>query len=355
MSGSRGTSDHSGGSEDGGWTMRCGKIMLQLLLVSVLALGALPGCGPGGGGTGDAPGTTGRPAEEVSSSAPQDVAEAAAAVIDEPSIRAHLARLTGASPAPLGGREVTISERGSESGRRAAAGYMESSFEEMGIPARILEFTSGGLRGFNVEATLRGTEGEKHLWVTAHLDSVHNAGANDDASGLTSILLTAKALKEIGPEHTVHFVAYDLEEVGLFGSTHYVENTVRSVREREGEEAILGNLQSDMIAYEEGRFDAVLGTCDRAGSIDDALSQAAKELDSPIELREVCLGRSDHEPFWDAGLPAAVLTDGAIYDGYPCYHKPCDTVDKLNISYLRSMIELTAAATALLAAPQDED
>jgi hypothetical protein len=67
----------------------------------------------------------------------------------------------------------------------------------------------------------------------------------------------------------------------------------------------------------------------------------------------VCLGRSDHQPFWDAGLPAAVLTDGAIYDGgYPCYHEPCDTVDKLNISYLRSMIELTVAATALLSAPQ---
>jgi hypothetical protein len=282
------------------------------------------------------------------------VAEAAAAGIDETSIRTHLARLTGASPAPLGGREVMISERGSESGRRAAAEYMKSSFEEIGIPARILQFSSGGLRGFNVEATLRGTEGGRHLWVTAHLDSVHNAGANDDASGLTSILLTAKALKEIGPEHTVHFVAYDLEEVGLFGSTHYVENIVKRVREQEGEEAIIGDLQSDMIAYEEDGFDAALGTCGRAGPIDDALSRAAEEIDSPIDLKEVCLGRSDHEPFWDAGLPAAVLTDGAIYDGYPCYHKPCDTVDKLNVSYLRSMIELTAAATAILATPQGE-
>ena len=80
---------------------------------------------------------------------------------------------------------------------------------------------------------MRGSKGEKHLRVTAHLDSVHNAGANDDASGLTSILLTTKALKELNPEHTVHFVAYDLEEVGLFGSSHYVENTVSAVRERE--------------------------------------------------------------------------------------------------------------------------
>jgi hypothetical protein len=331
------------------------KITLGLFLVAALVLGMLLGCaskgGGTGGGSGNASGTTARAVQEVSNAEPPNTAEAAAAGVDEPSIRTHLAHLTGASPAPIGGREVTISERGSSDGRRAAAEYMESSFEEMGIPARVLEFVSGGRRGYNVEANLRGTGGERHLWVTAHLDSVHNAGANDDASGLTSILLTAKALKEIEPEHTVHFVAYDLEEVGLFGSTHYVENTVDAIREREGERAIVGNLQSDMIAYEEGGFDAVLGTCDRAGPIDDALARAAEELDSPIRLKEVCLGRSDHQPFWDAGLPAAVLTDGAIYDGYPCYHKPCDTVDKLNISYLRSMIELTVAATALLSAP----
>jgi hypothetical protein len=325
------------------------------LLVCALVVWALLGCGPESGTPGDAPTTSARTAQEVSTAEPPDVAEAAAAGVDEASIREHLTRLTGASPATVGGREVTISERGSEEGRRAAAEYMESSFEEVGVPARILEFESGGLRGFNVEATLRGTEGERHLWVTAHLDSVDNAGANDDASGLTSILLMAEALEELEPEHTVHFVAFDLEEVGLFGSTHYVENTVGAVQDREGNELIIGALQSDMIGYEEDAFDAVLGTCDRAGSIDDALSRAAREIRSPIRLREVCLERSDHEPFWDAGLPAAVLTDGAVYDGYPCYHKPCDTVDKLNVSYLRSMIELTAAATVLLAGAPGEN
>jgi len=77
-------------------------------------------------------------------------------------------------------------------------------------------------------------------------------------------------------------------------------------------------------------------------------------LGSQVKLREVCLGRSDHQHFWDAGLHAVVLTDGSVYDDYPCYHKPCDTIDKLNLSYLRSVIQLTAAATALLATPQSE-
>jgi Zn-dependent M28 family amino/carboxypeptidase len=66
-------------------------------------------------------------------------------------------------------------------------------------------------------------------------------------------------------------------------------------------------------------------------------------------LSDDCLGRSDHEQFWDAGLPAAVMTDSAKYDNYPWYHEPGDTIDKLNIPYLRSMIQLNAATTALLA------
>jgi peptidase M28-like protein len=316
--------------------VRC-RFALAVLLVSVL--GALLGCGPEDGGIGDAPSTTAqrsettaRTVEETSSVEPPNVAEAASAGIDESSIRTHLSHLTGASPAPLEGGAATIAERGSEKGRRTAARYMEQSFEEMGISARILEFTSEYGRGFNVEATLQGDEGGKHLWVTAHMDSVGNAGANDNASGLVSILMTARALKRLDPEHTVHFVAYDLEEVGLIGSSRYVESVVRSIHEQEGDQAVIGNINSDMIGYEPGRFDAVVGTCGRAGPIDDSLLRAAQMLDSRIELREVCLGRSDHQHFWDAGLPAAVLTDGSVYDDYPCYHEPCDTIDKLNLS-----------------------
>ena len=329
--------------------------VLGIWLAFVLALGALlTGCGSQGEEASDTSNATARPAEETSGTEPSsNVAEAAAAGIDEPSIRKSLTYLTGASPVPLASGTVTITDRGSEDGRRAAAEYMKESFEAMGIPARILEFTSGNRRGFNAEATLRGTEGEKHLWVTAHLDSFYNAGASDDASGLVSVLLTARALKELNPKHTVHFVAYDLEEVGLIGSTRYVGSTVSAIREQEGDKAIIGDLHSDMIGYdEEGGFVAVMGTCNRAGSIDEAILRASEMIDSPLHLRDDCLRRSDHEHFWDAGLPAVLMVDGAKYDYYPWYHDPGDTLDKLNIPYLRSVIQLNAATAALLVAPE---
>ena len=327
--------------------------VLGVLLV--FTLGALlAGCGSESERIGNASDTAAQPAEEASGAEP-DVARAAATAIDKASLREKLAYLTGASPAPLARGPTTISERGSEDGRKAAAEYMKESFEAIGIPARILEFTSGNRRGFNVEATLRGTEGAKHLWVTAHLDSVYNAGAEDDASGLVSVLSTAKALKQLSPKHTVHLVAYDLEEVGLVGSTVYVGSTVSAIRKQEGARAIIGDIHSDMIGYDEGGFGAVIGTCGGRGRpIDEAVLRASETIESPIKLSGDCLGRSDHQNFWDAGLPAAVMTDGAKYDRYPWYHEPGDTMDRLNVPYLRSMIQLNAAAAALLATSESE-
>lgn len=251
-----------------------GSAVLVARLVFVLALVALlASCGGSeeGDSANNSPSAATQPEESSSTElAPPGIAGAAAAEIDEPSIRASLDHLTGVSPAPLAGGEITITERGSEEGRRATAEYLEESFEAAGIPARIIEFELDNRRGFNVEATLQGTGGEKHLWVTAHLDSVYNAGASDDASGLVSILLTAKALRQLEPEHTVHFVAFDLEEIGLYGSSRYVDTVVSDVREREGEEAIIGNINSDMVGYDEGGFRAVMGTCNQAGPLDEA-------------------------------------------------------------------------------------
>jgi len=285
---------------------------------------------------------------------PSEVAKAVTPQIDEASVREHLEHLTGEAPVSLeDGKETTISERGSEEGRKAAAEYMEASFEEAGVPARILEFDAMAERGYNVEATLEGSEGERHLWVTAHMDSVNNAGAEDNASGLVMLLLAAEALEGLEMEHTVHFVAYDLEEIGLVGSYKYLWAEVLPLRERGGEEAVIGNINADMIGYEENEFNAVISSCKPTGPLDEALMQASKAVDPAPALEEDCTSRlrddSDHAQFLVEGLPAIAVTDSALFDGYPCYHKPCDTAEKVNVAYLRSMSRLVATASALLA------
>jgi hypothetical protein len=285
---------------------------------------------------------------------PSEVAKAVTPEIDEASVREHLEVLAGEAPVSLeGGKKAIISERGSEKGRKAAAEYMEASFQEAGVPARILPFDAQADRGYNVEATLEGTGGEKHLWVTAHMDSVHNAGAEDNASGLVMLLLAAKALEGLEMEHTVHFVAYDLEEIGLVGSYNYLWAEVLPLRERQGEEAIIGNINADMIGYEQNEYNGVVSSCKPTGPLDEALAQASKAVDPALALNEVCTSRlrsdSDHAEFLTEDLPAVLLVDGGKFDDYPCYHKPCDTADKVNVAYLRTMIRLVATASGLLA------
>jgi len=292
---------------------------------------------------------------------PSELAKAVTPEIDEASVREHLERLAGEAPVSLEGGEkkTTISERGSVKGRKAAAEYMEASFEEAGVPARILPFDARefvdaqGDRGYNVEATLEGTEGKKHLWVTAHMDSVNNAGAEDNASGLVMLLLAAEALEGLEMEHTVHFVAYDLEEIGLVGSVKYLRTEVLPLREREGEETIIGNINADMIGYEKDEFNAVVSSCKPTGPLDEALVQASEAVDPAPVLEKVCTSRlkaySDHAVFLDKGLPAVLLVDGAKWDDYPCYHKPCDTADKVNAAYLRTITQMVATASGLLA------
>ena len=43
---------------------------------------------------------------------------------------------------------------------------------------------------------------------------------------------------------------------------------------------------------------------------------------------------SDHSPFWDAGIPAAMVTDTAFFRN-PNYHQPSDTLETLNLEFIR--------------------
>jgi len=44
---------------------------------------------------------------------------------------------------------------------------------------------------------------------------------------------------------------------------------------------------------------------------------------------------SDHASFWDAGLPAVMVTDTALFRN-PNYHLPSDTIDTLDFTFMVS-------------------
>ena len=61
-----------------------------------------------------------------------------------------------------------------------------------------------------------------------------------------------------------------------------------------------------------------------------------------VEQSLPVLGRSDHEPFWKAGIPAVMWTDTAEFRN-PHYHQRSDTPETLDYGFLRAVTQVLAA------------
>jgi hypothetical protein len=58
--------------------------------------------------------------------------------------------------------------------------------------------------------------------------------------------------------------------------------------------------------------------------------------------------RSDHAAFWHYGYPAVMLTDTANFRNSN-YHQPTDTLETLNLDFVRQVVHGVAAAVIELA------
>jgi Zn-dependent M28 family amino/carboxypeptidase len=58
------------------------------------------------------------------------------------------------------------------------------------------------------------------------------------------------------------------------------------------------------------------------------------------------LHRSDHSPFWRAGIPAVLWTDTAEFRN-PHYHQASDVPASLDYAFMRRVAELVTASVAL--------
>ena len=60
--------------------------------------------------------------------------------------------------------------------------------------------------------------------------------------------------------------------------------------------------------------------------------------------------RSDHAPFWEAGIPAVMWTDTSEFRN-PHYHRATDTPDTLDYDVLAQVTQLALARAAARARP----
>ncbi len=242
-----------------------------------------------------------------------------------------------------GEKDPVLSNRGNKAGRAAARKFLRDEFESFGFSVSEQNYGSG----VNLIAEKQGSSG-KVLIVSAHYDSVNNAGADDDGTGVVAMLATAKLIAGKPLKHTVRFVAFDEEELGLIGSAAYAKSIVAK-----GEKgAILGDVHMEMMGYNargDGKFHVI--TCDRPDSqfMADAFARVVTRLNSGLTITRACTDRSDHSSFWKQNIPALVMSENFFGgDSNPCYHKKCDKMDQMHLSYFERVAEASANLVATL-------
>jgi len=202
----------------------------------------------------------------------------------------------------------------------------------------------------NVVATLEGTTAPSQIYVVSgHYDSMSHTpmirapGADDNASGVSLILETARILKDYGFESTIRFVCFSAEEYLGYGSSHY------ACRARSRNEDIRAALNFDMIAYGTPKIYLYGNTAsewlvDYCVAVGDSF---CSEL-PVIKMIDNGPGFSDHDAFWKKGYSALCGIE-LDYETNPCWHTDHDLVDYLDVGMAADVTRLAVASVASLA------
>lgn len=109
---------------------------------------------------------------------------------------------------------------------------------------------------YNVIADSRGGDPNHVVVVDAHLDAIYGAGMLDNASGSATILDVAQMMRKVQPRNKLRFIWFGGEELGLLGSSYYVNNLSPSE---------LGKIGYDLDADVTATPNYVVGVLDPAG------------------------------------------------------------------------------------------
>jgi hypothetical protein len=190
--------------------------------------------------------------------------------------------------------------------------------------------------------------GGRHSLSPGLAGQIHN-GADDNASGTAAIIEVARsaAAQPRRFPRTMVFVAFAGEELGLIGSSQYVNDPAFPLDQT----AAMVNL--DMVGRPRGRI--MISGLETAPAIDDDLKAAAAAVDG-IEIRRfqdgAGVGSSDDTSFLLKKVPAVGFFSGFHSD----YHRPTDDwphIDGAGAARVATLaLELAARLSARADRPQ---
>lgn len=212
--------------------------------------------------------------------------------------------------------------------------------ETVTVSLKVLGASAGLRSSHNVIASKKPTNKKKDngnvITVTSHHDSVPGApGANDNASGTAMVLELARVFKNLPTDTEIRFITFGAEELGLIGSRHYVANLPQAELDR-----IAANFNLDMVGSRDAG-DLVVNTVDGQPNLVTELTQASSLRLNGEPTRLGRSGSSDHVPFAEAGIPAALFIHSPLE---PWYHTPQDTIDKISKEKLEDVAQIVSTA-----------
>ncbi|MGD1846292.1 MAG: M28 family peptidase [Salibacteraceae bacterium] len=243
-------------------------------------------------------------------------------------------------------------------------------------------FTFSNYNAHNILGRKPGLYEESKTYVLdGHFDGVNDSpGADDNGSAVVALMEAAIVLKDQHFGRSLRLIGFDFEESGLVGSQEYVANGIETW------ETIEGVINLEMIGYFDNApnshslptgfnllfpdaYNAVANDNFRGNFIANVANTASNDLKDQFDscanalvpnLRVISLAvsgtgtavpdlrRSDHARFWDAGIPALMITDGANFRN-PYYHSPADTLDLLDFGFMRQVTQAALATLVKLA------
>lgn len=244
-----------------------------------------------------------------------------------------------------------------------SAEYITETFNTFGFSSEIQHYYIDNKIYKNIIAVKKGDKKPQELIVIgAHYDSVVGSpGANDNGSGVSSLLELARLFFSIQTERTIKFIALVNEEPPFFlsgnmGSRIYAKD---AKKRREDIKAMISletmgyfsdepHSQHYPLFYSlfyphTANFIAVVGNFSSRKLVKNIKKSFKKNSSFNIEtavMPEAIPGVSfsDHDSFWRYGYKACMVTDTAFYR-YPHYHTREDTPDKINFHYLAEVVQ----------------
>jgi hypothetical protein len=255
--------------------------------------------------------------------------------------------LSGEFPVVIGGGNYTIVTRNTYSGTpiEKATQYVGEHLAGLGLPVEYHQWS--GATYPNVIGEIAGQTNPDDIYIiSAHLDDMPSGpvapGADDNASGVTAVMIAADILSQYEWDCTLRFALFTGEEQGLLGSYEYAERSFYAG------ENIEGVLNLDMIGW------------NTPASSPDIDLHAKSSLPNTITMAQLFAdvintynlnlipqvisngsGASDHASFWAFGYDA-ILGIEDYYGGgdfNPYYHTTNDLLANLDIDYFTEFVK----------------